>query len=398
MLEETFEPADSLVRIDDVPTAARARSRSPTRARSSRCASPRRERRGSCPAPPTRCRVAARRGRSVPAFRFASSATERKYSACRRCTSSASGAASSSSDRVLPDRVEHPQATAAPAADEVLDDERLESVEIGVADRLSRLEREASPEDRELPEELLLLRLEQLVAPLDRRAQRSLPGRRVARARREQRQPPVEAREQLVGIQQRDPCRCELDRERKPVEPPADLTDGSRVVGIPGRPPARARRRGPRHRRRATARPGTGCSESTCSGSRLVTRTTVFGVPARSDEIVGAASTTCSKLSTRTSSRLFATYSIRPSSAPTEAPIARSTRAGSRSACNGTQKTPSGNCSTASAASWSARRVLPLPPGPVSVSRRCSRTSSPASASSRSRPTSGFGWIGRFVR
>ena len=54
-----------------------------------------------------------------------------------------------------------------------------------------------------------------------------------------------------------------------------------------------------------------------------------------------------------------------------EAPIARSTSAGSRSACSGTQKTPSGNCSTASAASWSARRVLPLPPGPVSVSRRC---------------------------
>ena len=130
-------------------------------------------------------------------------------------------------------------------------------VEVGVADGLRRLEREASPEHRELPEELLLVRLEQLVAPLDRRAQRSLPRRSVARARREQRQPPVEPREQLVRIEQRDACRRELDRERKPVEPPADLADGCRRVGSAGRPRARARRRGPRRRRRATARPGT---------------------------------------------------------------------------------------------------------------------------------------------
>ena len=55
------------------------------------------------------------------------------------------------------------------------------------------------------------------------------------------------------------------------------------------------------------------------------------------------------------------------------APIAPSTSAGSRSAWSGTQKTPSGNSSTASAASWSASRVLPLPPGPVSVSEAMRR-------------------------
>ena len=41
---------------------------------------------------------------------------------------------------------------------------------------------------------------------------------------------------------------------------------------------------------------------------------------------------------------------------------------------------------------------LAAPPGPVSVTRRLERMRSPASASSRRRPTSGVAWIGRFVR
>ena len=72
------------------------------------------------------------------------------------------------------------------------------------------------------------MRLEQLVAPLDRRAQRSLPVRRITRARRQERQPPVEPRQKLIRVQERH-ARCrQLDRERQPVKPSADLADRDR--------------------------------------------------------------------------------------------------------------------------------------------------------------------------
>ena len=83
-----------------------------------------------------------------------------------------------------------------------------------------------------------------------------------------------------------------------------------------------------------------------------------------------AASITCSKLSSRTSSDLSATCAARPSSAPSARAVSSSTSSGSRSAASGTQKTPSGKASAASPAACRARRVLPVPPGPVSVSRR----------------------------
>ena len=75
---------------------------------------------------------------------------------------------------VLADRVQHSEAPALPAAEQALGEERLERVQVGPADRLRRLDREASSEDREAPEELLLRGDEELVAPLDRGAQRLL--------------------------------------------------------------------------------------------------------------------------------------------------------------------------------------------------------------------------------
>ena len=62
--------------------------------------------------------------------------------------------------------------------------ERLERVEIGVRDLLGRLERAAAAEDRQAREEQLLLLAEQLVAPLDRGAQRALALGQVAARRR----------------------------------------------------------------------------------------------------------------------------------------------------------------------------------------------------------------------
>ena len=60
-----------------------------------------------------------------------------------------------------------------------------------------------------------------------------------------------------------------------------------------------------------------------------------------------------------------------------------------------TSQAPSGKSGTRSQASRSASRVLPMPPGPHSVSARTSLSSSASSARSRSRPTKLFGSAGR---
>ena len=73
---------------------------------------------------------------------------------------------------------------------------------------------------------------------------------------------------------------------------------------------------------------------------------------------------------------------------------------GISSGARGTQNTPSGKPSLASAAAWSESRVLPVPPGPVRVTSRTSslRRSATTSASSRSRPRNGVAGAGRFER
>jgi hypothetical protein len=66
----------------------------------------------------------------------------------------------------------------------------------------------------------------------------------------------------------------------------------------------------------------------------------------------------------------------------------------------GVQNTPSGNPSEASAAACKARRVFPIPPAPVSETRRASGSASiaPTTANSASRPWNGVAGTGRFVR
>ena len=60
-----------------------------------------------------------------------------------------------------------------------------------------------------------------------------------------------------------------------------------------------------------------------------------------------------------------------------------------------TKYTPSGYRSAASAATWRARRVLPVPPGPVRVTSRLAASSSSTSATSRWRPRNEVSWSGR---
>ncbi len=161
-------------------------------------------------------------------------------------------------ERVLADRVEQAEAAAAPAADEALDDERLELVEVGIADCFRRLEREASPEDGKLPEELLLARVRAdhgstrsshaafAAWPEHRETvtRAATAGGRAVRAAR----PDPGARPVPLPARSREEAHRAADRSHRRLL----------RVGSAGRPPARARGRAPRHRRRATARLGTG--------------------------------------------------------------------------------------------------------------------------------------------
>ena len=99
---------------------------------------------------------------------------------------------------VLADRLEHAEALAVDA-NEALVDERAERVEISTAHLLDRLERAASGEDGEAAEERPLVVVEELDAPADRVAQRSMPSRRVARPGGEELEAPLEAREHRRG-------------------------------------------------------------------------------------------------------------------------------------------------------------------------------------------------------
>ena len=85
-------------------------------------------------------------------------------------------------------------------------------------------------EDAQACQHLLLIRVEQVEAPVERRAQRLLPLGPVACAAAEELEPLPEAREQRLRRQQLDPGRGELDRERQPVEPDAELRDRRRVL------------------------------------------------------------------------------------------------------------------------------------------------------------------------
>ena len=112
--------------------------------------------------------------------------------------------------RELADRLEHPEALVlvrvGAAADEALVEQRRERVEVRVTDRFGRVEGAAAAEDCEPGEELLLVVVEEVVAPGDRRAQRGVALLGVAAAL-EQVEPLRDALEQLLGAEELDPRR-----------------------------------------------------------------------------------------------------------------------------------------------------------------------------------------------
>jgi hypothetical protein len=149
----------------------------------------------------------------------------------------------------------------------------------------------------------------------------------------------------------------------------------------------------------ASANGGTAttCSPERCSTSRLVARMVRPGLVVNRSGINGPASRRCSKLSRISSTRRSRRKSPNVSAA-VRLPVSRTARtraivaairAGSRTAASGTNQTPSRKSAATSSATRTASRVLPTPPGPVSVTRRTPRrrSRSATAATSRTRPT-----------
>jgi hypothetical protein len=160
-------------------------------------------------------------------------------------------------------------------------------------------------------------------------------------------------------------------------------------------------------------RPGTSTSHSTPSPSRRleVTSTCTPGARRSSSASAPAASPSCSRLSSTSSSSRPVRWSASSSSGSrgtaSDTPSARARSATTRSAAssrwaglvptNDTNTTPSGWRSSRAAATSSASRVLPMPPGPTRVTSRHVGSSSRSRrrASSGSRPTSVVSGRGR---
>ena len=237
------------------------------------------------------------------------------------------------------------------------------------ANRLGGVEREPAGEDREPREEPARFVVEEIDAPLDRRAQRALALGDVARAARQQRQSLLEPREDRGRRQDGRLRRGELDRQRQAVEPAAELRDLGRCRGC-----ARARRTARRRRRREAAalRRRAPCVRR--SGARLVASTTTSGPASRTPATCGDASGRCSRLSRTRSMRRAPSSRARlwplSSFTPSAPAIIDGTRSESLTAARPTKNAPSGKSGASSSgdaerearlagAAWTGQRDEP---------------------------------------
>ena len=153
--------------------------------------------------------------------------------------------------------------------------------------------------------------------------------------------------------------------------------------------PRRLRQRHRRYRPDGLARhpePGPARGQDDQPGSRLQQRPDNLGAAARAD------ARSCRAPPARAATRGTRTRpatSLRPGSGrtPSACATAAPTRRSSANDARSTHPTPTEGRSSRSAANSSASRVLPQPPGPVSVTRRACPSTARNWASSRSRPT-----------
>ena len=95
---------------------------------------------------------------------------------------------------------------------------------------LRRLQAETAGEHAQPPPQDPLLHAEQLMAPLHRRPQRLTAPRPSPPIGRQQAKPVIQPVEQITGGHRSQPHRGQLDRQRQPVETPADLTGRPAVL------------------------------------------------------------------------------------------------------------------------------------------------------------------------
>ena len=156
----------------------------------------------------------------------------------------------------LPDRLQHPHALLADppraSAEEALVEERLECVEVRLADFFTGLEGAPCSEDREPCEECPLGLVEQVVRPRDGRPQRRVSLVGVSRPSEEV-EPLPETLEERLRREQLRPGGSELERKRQTIEPFAELADRRRRRRCRDGRRGHARRRAPRLRRRREA-------------------------------------------------------------------------------------------------------------------------------------------------
>ena len=247
-----------------------------------------------------------------------------------------------------------------------------------------------------------------LVAPVDRRTERALALGKVDRPLHLEREPLAERTQDLRGREDDEPRRDELDRERQPVEPAADLVDrrervGWRIDAARGRELDEERRRVVdrewlerqdvlgREAQRRTAR-----REHLEIGRAIEELGDVDGGRREVLEVVEEEERAAFP---RAESAIAATSTRRPpdSRTPIARAIALGTSSGSATGASPTRWT--GRSSAARAATSSASRLLPAPPGPVIVTRRASGSPSRRStrASASLRPTSRWCSAGRLV-
>ena len=324
---------------------------------------------------------------------------------------------------VFADRHEHAEAPGVRTGhDERAVDQPEQQVEdvvarnpVAGAHLLGGVQRPPAAEHREPPQHDPLVVGEQVVAPVEGGLERPVPGLARPGAGREQREPVVEPRRDLVEREGLHPCRRELEGQRHAVEPAADRarrrprwTPSARRTAAP---PAPARRTAaPRATRRrwstSSAAPAAGSasgwtatctSPGTASASRLVVSTRRSG-QACSSRSANAATGLDDLLAVvqheQRTSRSRGTRAL-PRQRPRQRPeactpswraTASATSPPGSTEARRTNRTSGAVSGTAARATSSASVVLPTPPGPVKVTSRPRRSCSSAVATSRSRP------------
>ena len=137
-------------------------------------------------------------------------------------------------ERVLANDAQEPEPCAVVrgdvSADQALLGECRELVEPRTADGLGVFEREPGRKDRRARESLPLRVAKEVVAPVDRRAERLVALVGVAPSAREQIERVVQPFDHLRGREHSDAGGSKLDRQRQPVEERADRGDGGGIL------------------------------------------------------------------------------------------------------------------------------------------------------------------------